>query len=391
MKRTFGCLTILTLLLSACEPTPTAAPSQPATTSLLPPSPTPMTVPSPTLTPSPPPPSPTPMPEPTPDPDELHLLVRIEGTVELKRLAWSDYQPATLGARVRRGDLLLPDGRIAVLCADLSLHELRAESGVPCPVQEPVLWRGESKVVTPRSSDELIPYILHPRRTRVLTPRPWLRWHDTGAGSYTVIVRGDGQEWKQRGVTGSEMQYPTDAPPLKSGVDYLLVVMDEDSGRSSTEDPCKGLGFRVLTDEERTAVEARAAEIEALALDELARRFALATYYAGQELRGEALMLLDELSGTLDTPAVHLWRGDVLRETALSDEAAVAYQEALERAETLDDRESQARAHVGLARTLADKAKVKQHYEQAIDLYEALGHKAQVDALRDKFQRRMNP
>lgn len=309
-----------------------------------------------------------------------------EGKVELKRLAWSDYQPATFGARLQRGDLLLPEGRTTVLCADLSLHQIQAETGVPCPVQEPVLWRGESIVVTPRGADVLIPYVLHPRKTRVLTPTPWLRWHDTGAASYTVMVRGGGQEWEQEGVAGGEMQYQTDAPPLKPGVDYLLVVMDEDSGRSSTEDPCKGLGFGVLSDEERAAVEARAAEIKALELDEPTRRFVLATYYAGQELRGEALVLLDELSDTLDTPAVHLWRGELLREMVLSDEAAMAYQVALERAEALGDKESQARAQAGLARTLTDEDKAKQHYEQAIDLYEALGDKAQAEALRDEVE-----
>lgn len=352
MKRIFGILTILTLL-SACGPTPASLP-----------------------------PSPTLMPELTPSLDELHLLVGIEGKVELKRLAWSDYQPVTFGARLQRGDLLLPDGRATVLCADLSLHLVQAESGVPCPVEEPILQRGESMVVTPRAASVLIPYILHPRKTRVLTLTPLLRWHDTGAASYTVMVRGGGQEWKQEGVTGSEMQYPADAPPLEPGVDYLLVVMDEDSGRSSTEDPCKGLGFRVLSDEERAAVEGQAAEIEALELDEPTRRFVLAAYYAGQELRGEALVLLEELSGTLDTPAVHLGRGDLLREMAVSDGAAMAYQIALERAETLGDKESQARAQVGLARTLTDKDKVKQHYEQAIALYETLGDKVQAEVLR---------
>jgi len=363
MKRTFGILAILTLL-SACGPTVTTAPPPPTTPAS--------------------PPSSIPATEPTPRPDELHLLVGIEGKVELKRSAWGDYQLATLGARLQRGDLLLPDGRVTVLCADLSLHQVQAESGVPCPVQEPVLRRVKSMVVTPRGADVLIPYVLHPRKTRVLTPRPWLRWHDTGAASYTVIVRGGGQEWKQGGVTGSEMQYPTDAPPLNPGVDYLLAVMDEDSGRSSTEDPCKGLGFEVLSNEERAAVETRAVEIEALELDEPTQQFVLATYYAGQELRGEALVLLDELSGTLDTPAIHLLRGDLLREMALSDEAAMAYQVTLERAEVLDDKESQARALVGLARTLTDKAKVKQHYEQAIALYEALGDRVQVEALRDE-------
>lgn len=50
------------------------------------------------------------------------------------------------------------------------------------------------------------------------------------------------------------------------------MVINKDSWRSSTEDPCKGLGFGVLNDEERTVVEARAVEIEALELDEPTRK-----------------------------------------------------------------------------------------------------------------------
>lgn len=351
MKRTLGILAILVMLLSACGPTPTTAPPSP---------------------------SPTPTAMPTTHPDELHLLVGIEGKVKLKRQTWSDYQPATFGARLWRGDLLLPDGRATVLCADLSLQHVQAESGVPCPVQEPVLLRGESKVITPRAPGVLIPYIVHPRRTKVLTATPPLRWHDTGAGSYTVIVRGGGQEWRQEGVTGNEVQYPANAPLLKPGVDYLLVVIDEDSGRSSTEDPCKGLGFRVLSDEELAEIEAQAADIEGLELDMPTRQFVLSTYYARQELRGEALALLDGLSGTLDTPTVHLWRGDLLREMCFPDEAAMACQVALERAGALGDKESQAAARAALWWLTGDET----HLERAVELYEELGDKAQAEALR---------
>ena len=380
MKRAFCILGILILLLSACGPTSTTAPTPTITLSPPLPSPTPTTTPAPMTTPSPPPSSSTVTPEPAHYPDELHLLVGIEGKIRLKRQAWSDYQPTTFGARLRRGDLLLPDGRATVLCADLSLQHVQAESGVPCPVQEPVLWRGKSKVVTPRGPDVLIPYVLHPRSTKVLSPTPLLRWHDAGAGSYTVIVRGGRQEWKQEGVTGSEIQYPTDAPGLKPGVDYMLVVIDEDRKRASTEDPCKGLGFRVFSDEERDQVEARSADIEGLELDEPTREFVLATFYAGQELRSEALVLLDDVSGTLYTPAVHLWRGDLLREVCFPDEAVLAYQVALEQAETLGDKESQAAAHAALWRLMGDEA----HLEQAVELYEELGDKGQAETLREE-------
>lgn len=91
-------------------------------------------------------------------------------------------------------------------------------------------------------------------------------------------------------------------------------------------------------------------------------------------------MLLDELSGTLDTPAVHLWRGDLLREMALFDEAAMAYQVALERAEALGDKESQAAAHAMLWWLTKDEG----HFERAVELYEELGGTAQAEALKEE-------
>jgi len=321
---------------------------------------------------------------PTPPPDlGPNLLIETEGRVSLQRADWADYAPVSLGAEIRRGDLVRPDEgqAVKVLCADLSLHTLERKSGSPCRVTEPVLVYGSARLLAPRADPNAgqIPYLLHPRNTDVLDERPVLRWHDTGAGSYTVaILQGGKALWQEMGVQGSEMRYPDDAPALEPGVDYLLAVTDEDTGRHSGEDEAKGLGFRVLGAEERSAIEARRDEILALPLEEAARRFALAVCYAGLRLRGDALMLLDEVSADLDAPTVHLWRGELLLAMQLPLEAEGAYGAALLAAEATGDREAQAAAQAGLWQVTKDQTWL----DAAIQGYEALGDQGQADALR---------
>jgi hypothetical protein len=322
--------------------------------------------------------TPTPVPELGPN-----LLVETQGRVSLKREGWTDYVPVSFGVEVRRGDLLRPDEgqEVKILCADLLLHAVRREGGSPCKVEEPVLRYGESRVLAPRAPGAPIPYILHPRNTAVLDAHPILSWYDTGASSYTVaVVKGGKALWSQSGVQGTELRYPDDAPELEPGVDYLLSVKGEDSGYGSGEDPAKGLGFQVLCEEERAATEARRDEILALPLSDSAHRFALAVYYAGEGLRGEALALLDEISPSISAPAVQLWRGYLLLAMRLPTEAESAYRTALTSAEGMDDLESQAVAYAGLWRV----TKSETDFDEAIALYEQLGDEAQIEALRQE-------
>ena len=134
--------------------------------------------------------------EPTLTPEtstDLNLLIAAEGQVFLKREDWREYVPVTLGAEIRRGDLIRPEENteVTILCADLSLRKVTQESGCPCRVTTPVLAYGETHILAPRAAGGEIPYILYPRRTLVLEERPRLRWHDTGAVTYTVgILRG---------------------------------------------------------------------------------------------------------------------------------------------------------------------------------------------------------
>lgn len=320
--------------------------------------------------------APTPLPELGPN-----LLVEAQGQVSLKREGWTDYVPVSFGVEVQRGDLLRPDEgqEVKILCADLSLRTVDREGGSPCKVVEPVLRYGESRILAPRAPGAPIPYILHPRNTAVLDANPLLRWHDTGANSYEVaIVEGGKVLWSQSGVPGAELRYPDDGPELQPGVDYLLSVKDEDSGHHSGEDPVKGLGFRVLSEEDQAMVEARGDEILALPIDEPARHFALAVYYAGLGLRGEALALLDEITSTVGAPAIQLWRGDLLLAMHLPTESESAYQSALISSEARGDLEAQAAACAGLWRVKGDE----HHFDKALELYEALGDQAATEALR---------
>jgi len=327
-----------------------------------------------------------PIPEPV---DHPNLLVAVEGDTLLKREGWSDYIPVGFGTIIQYDDLLQVDGTATILCGDLAIKAVSGRDSCPCP---PGPGRLEYEGAHYRAIPDTVPYIQHPRNTLVLDPRPLLRWHDTGASSYTVaIVSGGETVWSQPGVAGNSIRYPDEAPALQPDTDYLLIV--QDGTHTSGEEPTRGLGFQVLGEAERAIIEERRDEILALSsLDSPARDFALAVYYAtwqapadetepadGRGLWGEAWLLLESVAQTQNEPAVYLWMGDVLAAIKLSDEAQVAYQDTLGSAGALGDLESQAAAHAGLWRVTRDE----NHLEQALRLYARLGDEGAVQALRE--------
>lgn len=323
---------------------------------------------------------------PSPDVSDLgpNLLIETRGAVSLKRDGWSDYVPVTFGTEVRRGDLIRPDDgqTITILCADLTLQTVEREGPIPCKVKVPVLQYGESSLLAPRpENNALIPYILHPRNTKVLNANPLLKWYDTGASSYMVTVFEDGKEhWKNEDVQATEMRYPNDALPLLPGKHYLLEVTDKDSGHNSSEDSAQVLTFQVLNSKNPADIEAPRDQILALEMDESAEKLALAVYYEGLEVRGEALALLEEIDPSFQTPAIQLRRGDLLMVIELLEDAAIAYKAALKSANNLGDKESQAAAKAGLWRATKDNASL----DEAIEIYEALGDKNAVERLLEE-------
>jgi hypothetical protein len=322
--------------------------------------------------------------------DRPNLLVAAEGQVLLKREGWSDYTSVGFGTLLQWSDLLQVEGEASLLCGDLSIMPMSGRGSCPCPpAPSRLMYRGAYFRDSQTMPD--VPYVLHPRNTLASSTNLELRWHDTGAASYAVgVVHGGKTMWSQPDVTGNSIGYPEDAPPLRPGIDYLVTVRDNDTGVSSHDDPTTGLGFRLLSKEERSVVEAERDGILAVkSLDKSARDLALAIYYAtyspsteeNRRLWGEAWLLLESVAQKRqDSPVVRLWIGDVLAATKLPTEAKVAYQIALEAAETLGDIESQAEAQAGLWRVTGDE----QAWEDAVALYDRLGDRQRVKALREE-------
>lgn len=317
---------------------------------------------------------------------ESNLLVSTSGTVRLRRYEWNKYVSVGAGAQLYPNDLLDVQGSATILCAQLVVKIMTASGKPPCPENRGAFSYDEARFgSTQRGTSTQIPYIIYPRKTLVLDTHPLLMWHATNAAQYDVsIVASNGTViWHNPAVKGTSIQYPTTEPALKPGVDYLLVI--KDGGKSSEDDTAKGLGFRILSVTNRAEVEQQTTAIQALtSMDANAQKLALAVYYAtwpgedGRNLWGEAAQLLEQVAQTQNTPEIQLWLGDMFRAISLPDEAASAYEKALQLASTSGDQASQAAAQVGLWRVTGDRV----HLDSAVGLYQLLGDQPEIDALR---------
>jgi len=324
---------------------------------------------------------------------ESGLIVGVQGDAAVKRAGWRDYAPALFGAPLRRGDLLRlgSAGSATVACADLKLATVEGGvSGYPCQTapRTPLVYEGT--LLNPTRGDNGsgdTPLVISPRKTKLLNPRPVLRWQPMpGAKSYKLSLRGT--NWTAEMSGASELPYPDSAPALQPGVTYRLVVTAGD--RSSSEEPGAGLGFSVLGAAEAKAVKEAEAKIRALSLTETATALLIANVYATNGLYAEAVEGLERLPGPQE-PAVLRLLGDLYISTGLNRLAEERYTTALARSEALSDVEGQAQAQHALGRiyeALGNPTEARRHLSAALALYDRLGDakqaaeaKAHLDAL----------
>ena len=324
---------------------------------------------------------------------ESGLIVGVQGDAAVKRAGWRDYAPALFGAPLRRGDLLRlgSAGSATVACADLKLATVEGGvSGYPCQTapRTPLVYEGT--LLNPTRGDNGsgdTPLVISPRKTKLLNPRPVLRWQPMpGAKSYKLSLRGT--NWIAEMSGASELPYPDSAPALQPGVTYRLVVTAGD--RSSSEEPGAGLGFSVLGAAEAKAVKEAEAKIRALSLTETATALLIANVYATNGLYAEAVEGLERLPGPQE-PAVLRLLGDLYISTGLNRLAEERYTTALARSEALSDVEGMAQAQHALGRiyeALGNPAEARRHLSDALALYDRLGDakqaaeaKAHLDAL----------
>ena len=141
-----------------------------------------------------------------------YQLLEVKGTLRIKREGRDEFENVKSGDRMSLGDLL-ETGEGASALIQCAFSEARwkmlqnSTSGVNegCP---PILSlyprTGQKTNISPGGTDPNIPYVISPRRTAVLDPKPILRWNPVeGTTQYTV-----GRASEKRGIASHILPRP---------------------------------------------------------------------------------------------------------------------------------------------------------------------------------------
>jgi len=266
-------------------------------------------------------------------------IIEAKGEVWLKREQWSDYRRITVGTKLYPGDLLQPAGgaRVLVQCANgTTIWSVPAGviSGATngCPPQAVPVFRTGGDIAPLRNGiNPLIPFIISPRRTKLLNPLPTLRWNAVPSAiryAVSLIVDEEDVLWETQ-VEGTEVVYSGESP-LESGVDYLLMI-EANTGASSLEDDSPDLGFSLLDENEATVVREAVEQLVKLDLADETKSLALAHLYRVHDLKAEAIAILEALVKLgSKTVAVYRTLGELYTEVGLNLLAQKYYLKAME-------------------------------------------------------------
>lgn len=261
-------------------------------------------------------------------------IIEAKGEVRLKREEWSDYRRIRVGTKLYPGDLLQPasQARVLVQCANgTTIWSVPAGviSGARngCPPQAVPVFRTRGDIAPLRNGmNPWIPFIISPRRTKLLNPLPTLRWNAVpGASRYAVRLIVDEEDvlWETQ-VERTEVVYSGESP-LESGVDYLLMI-EANTGASSLEDDSPDLGFSLLDENEATVVREAVEQLVKLNFADETKSFALAYLYMVHDLKAEASATLESLVNRgSQTAAIYRTLGDLYLEVGLNPLAESHY------------------------------------------------------------------
>jgi len=284
----------------------------------------------------------------------MHLAVLVEGNVSVKEKGWSNFAPVVFGTALQLGDLLrLEDTAHAkIICSDLTLHDLQPGLvGIPCAGTRDLLRSSEGSLINATrnwSYDGSYPLVLSPRKTKLLSRNPILRWNAVpGAKSYRIIVRSPKSSWSDV-VTTTQTIYPDSAPELQPGTDYKLIVETKD--QSSSSEPGLGLGFSLLDRNEAKAVTEQEARINKLGLETGTTAFLIAHLYASHEMNAEAIDRLEALAKDFKAAAVERLLADLYMRVGLPRQAETCYLKSVNLSKDEKDEVGEMKAHLALAR-----------------------------------------
>lgn len=300
-----------------------------------------------------------------------NVLVGAQGAVAVRHQGGSMFIPIGFGARLLADDLLnISGGSAAVFCGhesqwdaspttlqsgtNRSIPCLHGQTATPAPDIARLRTRGE-----PHDRPDNLPYVLTPRTGFVLSDRPTLRWHMVSSTTTVTITleSTDGLARTAKVVSGTELAYPDDWPPLqRNGADYRLLVQPTTGMSAAVSSP--GSGFTALDSESAARVQALAERLKARVTNDAAQALLLAELYLHHDerypLRSEAVELLRNVPAGEKIRAIQQLLGEVYLQMGLFAEAQQAFEHALVLATAAGETEFEADAllYLGVAACL---------------------------------------
>ncbi|MBE9094026.1 hypothetical protein [Tychonema sp. LEGE 07203] len=290
------------------------------------------------------------------------LIIHTSGEVAIERQNGLIVRP-TSGTPIYPGDKLrtAQNGQLTIQCADLGIKSIApgenqlnscllanetsksacSNEVIKCPD------RGDDKITWYSAP---IPYIISPRRTKLLEGKPILRWNPVaGATSYKLSLRENGAKlnWEMT-VSGTEAVYPGE-PALKPGASYKLIV-DANTGASSENAVGEGdIEFSLLDEGEVERVKSEVGAIDKQVANESSQKLAISSIYLNTSAIAEAIELLETLPKTgFETPPIYRILGDLyLDRLQLVPQAKFYYSKVISAAKP-DDIEELTEARYGL-------------------------------------------
>ena len=286
--------------------------------------------------------------------DPVAIIASLKGKVTVQTAHGAEPTLATFGRALEAGDrvqiaagaaatILFNDGNVAELGERSTLTIGGAPKGgkgggkLPGDVfaQVAKLTTGGSRksglvVMAPMRSGATVagPEPISPRQTDVLSDRPTFEWRPVeGAQHYRVSLTGDDGELWSREVTQTTLAFPADVAALAPDHEWLWEVQAFGAsgalGRASA-------AFRVPAAAELNAVRSVLERIRAGG-ESPATHYLAGSYLHARGFQQDALAEFQALARIApSSPAPHEALGDVYRALGLMDQAAAAYDRALD-------------------------------------------------------------
>jgi hypothetical protein len=328
-------------------------------------------------------------------------IIQTSGEVQLMRQDGRTIRP-TAGTPIYPGDKLqtAQNGQITIQCADFGIKSIApgenqlnscllannskgcSDDLIECP------HRGDGRI---NWNSAPIPYIISPRRTKLLDSKPIFRWNPVaGATSYKLSLRENGAKlnWEMT-VSGTEVAYPGE-PPLKPGASYKLIV-ETNTGISSESAVGEGdIEFSLLDEQEVAKVKKEVGAIERQVQHLAAKKLAIFQVYLNYSLIAEAVETLESLSQAgVGTPPIYRNLGSLyLEQLQLMPQAEFYYAKAIKAAKNDDIEElTDARYGLGLVNSAMGKNREAMGYLQlAKDGFRNLGDLPMVEKVEKQLR-----